>query len=51
MRRQIDALMLEIPGTRVHADLAAFAQDLIHNERRERGMANEEPDSLFGKLS
>ncbi len=48
---QIDALMLEIPGTRVHADLAGFAQDLIHNERRERGMANEEPDSLFGKLS
>jgi D-glycero-D-manno-heptose 1,7-bisphosphate phosphatase len=48
---QIDALMLEIPGTRVHADLAAFAQDLLHNERRERGMANEEPDSLFGKLS
>jgi D-glycero-D-manno-heptose 1,7-bisphosphate phosphatase len=48
---RIDALMLEIPGTRVHADLAAFAQDLIHNERRERGMANEEPDSLFGKLS
>ena len=47
----LDALMLEIPTTRVHADLAAFAHALIHDERRERGMADEEPDSMFGKLS
>jgi D-glycero-D-manno-heptose 1,7-bisphosphate phosphatase len=48
---ELDALMIEIPTTRVHADLAAFAHDLIHDERRQRGMADEEPDSMFGKLS
>jgi len=46
----LDALVASVPGTRVHADLAAFAQHLLQGERRERGDA-EETDSVFGKLS
>ena len=45
----LDALVASVPGTLVHADLAAFAQHLLQGERRERGDA-EETDSVFGKL-
>ncbi len=38
-----------VPGTRWHADLAAFAQDLLLGERIERGLAPES-DSVSGKL-
>ena len=38
-----------VPGTRWHADLAAFAQDLLLGERIERGVAPES-DSVSGKL-
>jgi D-glycero-D-manno-heptose 1,7-bisphosphate phosphatase len=48
---QLDELLREVPATRVHADLAAFAHALIHDERLERGVADLEPDSGFGKLS
>jgi D-glycero-D-manno-heptose 1,7-bisphosphate phosphatase len=48
---QLDELLREVPGARVHADLAAFAHAVIHDERLERGLADEEPDSVFGKLS
>ena len=48
---QLDELVREVPGARVHADLAAFAHAVIHDERLERGLADEEPDSVFGKLS
>jgi len=39
----------QVPGTRVHADLAAFAQNLLVGERLERG-DTEEGDSMFGRL-
>jgi D-glycero-D-manno-heptose 1,7-bisphosphate phosphatase len=48
---QIDALLVDAPGARVHADLAAFSHALIHDERRQRGLVDDESDSLFGKLS
>lgn len=48
---QLGELLREVPGARVHADLAAFAHAVIHDERLERGLADEEPDSVFGKLS
>lgn len=48
----LDAAALgDLPGARVHADLAAFSHALIHDERRERGLRDEEADSLFGKLT
>jgi D-glycero-D-manno-heptose 1,7-bisphosphate phosphatase len=47
---QIEALCAELPGTRVHADLAAFADDLIHREFISRGMAGES-DSGYGRLA
>ena len=45
----IEALSNAVPGTQVHADLAAFANALVLGERRERGDAGE-ADTLFGKL-
>ena len=45
----LDAIVARVPGTAVHADLAAFAQQLLQGERRERGAADE-PDSVFGGL-
>ncbi|HEX2542347.1 MAG TPA: D-glycero-beta-D-manno-heptose 1,7-bisphosphate 7-phosphatase [Caldimonas sp.] len=39
----------QVPGTTVHADLAAFATHLVLGERQQRGLV-EEPDSLFGGL-
>jgi D-glycero-D-manno-heptose 1,7-bisphosphate phosphatase len=44
-------LLREAPGARVHADLAAFSHALIHDDRRERGLVDDEADSLFGKLA
>ncbi|MGZ5132364.1 MAG: D-glycero-beta-D-manno-heptose 1,7-bisphosphate 7-phosphatase [Caldimonas sp.] len=43
------AVQSAVPEAKVHADLAAFAQALLHDERRERGDAAE-PDSVFGAL-
>jgi D-glycero-D-manno-heptose 1,7-bisphosphate phosphatase len=46
---QIDELRQQIPGTQVHADLAAFAEHLIQGERAVRGTAGH-TDSGFGRL-
>ncbi len=46
---QIDALCAQVPGTRVHADLAAFAEHLIREARKSR-LATGESDSGFGRL-
>jgi D-glycero-D-manno-heptose 1,7-bisphosphate phosphatase len=43
------ALAVEIPHAVVHADLAAFAQQLVQRERHQRGDAAE-PDSVFVAL-
>lgn len=45
----IAALCAQVPGTRVHADLGAFAEHLVHEERRIRA-ATGESDSGFGRL-
>jgi D-glycero-D-manno-heptose 1,7-bisphosphate phosphatase len=47
---QLEALLRDVPGARVHADLAAFAHAVIHDERRERGIVDDEPDTVFGNL-
>ena len=44
----LDAIVAQVPKTLVHADLAAFALELVQVERLERGVA--EPDSVFGRL-
>jgi D-glycero-D-manno-heptose 1,7-bisphosphate phosphatase len=46
---QIEALCAQVPGTVVHADLAAFAEHLIREERRGRQDTGES-DSGFGSL-
>ncbi|MEO7009258.1 MAG: D-glycero-beta-D-manno-heptose 1,7-bisphosphate 7-phosphatase [Caldimonas sp.] len=46
---QIAELQLHIPGTQVHADLAAFAEHLIQGQRAVRGAAGH-TDSGFGRL-
>lgn len=46
---QLQAVLDAVPGTRLHADLAAFANALVLDERRNRGDANE-ADTMFGKL-
>ena len=43
------AVQSAVPNARVHADLAAFAHELLHEERVGRGDAAE-PDSVFGAL-
>jgi D-glycero-D-manno-heptose 1,7-bisphosphate phosphatase len=43
------AVQSAVPGTQIHADLAAFAQSLLQGERRGRGDAAE-TDSVFGAL-
>jgi D-glycero-D-manno-heptose 1,7-bisphosphate phosphatase len=45
----VAALCAQVPGTTVHADLAAFALQLVAGERQQRGEADD-PDSLFGGL-
>jgi len=47
---QIEALCAQVPGTTVHADLAAFAEWLIEHERAQR-IAAGEVDSGFGRHS
>ena len=47
---QVAAICAQAPGTRVHADLAAFADDLIHREFLARGMSGES-DSGYGRLA
>jgi D-glycero-D-manno-heptose 1,7-bisphosphate phosphatase len=46
---KIGALCALVPGTRVHADLAAFAEYLIRDVHRQRGEAGE-TDSGYGGL-
>ncbi|MBC7996132.1 MAG: D-glycero-beta-D-manno-heptose 1,7-bisphosphate 7-phosphatase [Rhizobacter sp.] len=46
---QIAQLMQQIPALQVHADLAAFAESLIQQERTARG-ASGKTDSGFGRL-
>jgi D-glycero-D-manno-heptose 1,7-bisphosphate phosphatase len=46
---QLAALLQQVPGTQVHDDLGAFADWLIHNERRLRGLPGES-DSGYGEL-
>ena len=46
---ELAAVQSAVPGTRIHADLGAFVQELLHDERIERGDAAE-PDSVFGAL-
>jgi D-glycero-D-manno-heptose 1,7-bisphosphate phosphatase len=46
---QIEAIVRQVPGTQVHADLAAFADALIRHERDLRGDPRES-DSDFGQL-
>jgi len=46
---QLAEIVRAVPNTVVHADLAAFAQALLQDERRERGDPAE-PDSVFGGL-
>ncbi len=47
---QVAAIQKLIPGTQVHADLCAFADSLIRQERRLRGETGE-TDSGFGRLN
>ena len=46
---QLKVLCDQVPGTQVHADLAAFAEFMIQRQRAGRG-ASGKPDSGFGHL-
>ena len=46
---QLDALCAQVPGTRVHADLTAFAEHMIRQARKSR-IDTGESDSGFGSL-
>ena len=46
---EITELCAAVPGTRVHADLAAFAEHLIQTERKGRAHPGES-DSAYGRL-
>lgn len=51
---QLAALLAQVPGSRVHANLSAFAESLIQQERRSRADARGEilrPDTSAGDLS
>jgi D-glycero-D-manno-heptose 1,7-bisphosphate phosphatase len=48
-KEAIEQLLEKVPGTRVHADLAAFAEALIQHERQVRGERGES-DSGYGRL-
>ncbi|MFN5049030.1 D-glycero-beta-D-manno-heptose 1,7-bisphosphate 7-phosphatase [Roseateles sp.] len=51
---QLQALVAQVPGSRVHANLAAFAEHLIQEERRARAEARGEaltPDTRPGDLT
>jgi D-glycero-D-manno-heptose 1,7-bisphosphate phosphatase len=47
--RELQDLLRQVPGTLVHADLGAFAEALITQERQARGITGE-TDSGFGRL-
>jgi D-glycero-D-manno-heptose 1,7-bisphosphate phosphatase len=46
---QIEQLCAQVPGTRVHADLAAFAAHLIDRQRSEHGDSGESDTGYDGK--
>jgi D-glycero-D-manno-heptose 1,7-bisphosphate phosphatase len=46
---QLAELCALVPGTVVHADLAAFAEHLVQRQREDRGVSGEH-DSGFGRL-
>jgi D-glycero-D-manno-heptose 1,7-bisphosphate phosphatase len=46
---QLAAMLKHLPGTQVHADLGAFAEAMIREERKLRGVTGE-TDSGFGAL-
>ena len=46
---QLEQLARQVPGTRVHADLDAFADAIILQERQLRGFAGDD-DPAFGRL-
>ena len=46
---QIESLCAQVPGTQLHADLAAFAEHMVREERKGRA-ASGEADSGFGRL-
>jgi D-glycero-D-manno-heptose 1,7-bisphosphate phosphatase len=46
---QLSLMLQQVPGTKVYADLGAFADALIHHERLARGLVGES-DSGFGRL-
>ena len=46
---EIADLCTQVPGTAVHADLAAFAEYLIHQERMGKAHPGES-DSAYGRL-
>jgi len=46
---QLEAIVEKVPSAQVHADLAAFAEHLIRNQRKERGESGHQ-DSGFGRL-
>ena len=46
---QLVELCAQVPGTQVHADLAAFAEYMVRRERADRS-ASGETDSGFGRL-
>lgn len=51
---QLAATLAQVPGARMHASLAAFAEDLIHQERRAKASARGEaatPDTSPGELN
>lgn len=51
---QLQEMLAQVPGARLHADLGAFAEDLIQKERRARAAARGEkptPDTGPGDLS
>lgn len=51
---QLAAMLTQVPGARVHASLAAFAEDLIQQERRAKATARGElltPDTSPGDLN
>ena len=46
---QVAGIVRQVPGTQVHADLGAFADAIIQQERELRGLVGEN-DSSFGRL-
>jgi D-glycero-D-manno-heptose 1,7-bisphosphate phosphatase len=47
---QLEQMLQQVPGTKVHADLSAFAEAIILEERQARGFVGE-TDSGFGRLN